>query len=342
VHRESRPTSGDEPRARPPPAPDAADQWRDFFPHIHHARGHDGAGDFARQVLGYIEGSSLLDPGDLNTNPVCVPPQDPYSIRCSPQVHGTIGDTLDLARRWIEMEINAATDNPLIFLELGRSYKTLSGGNFHGEPIAMAMDFTAIALTELGSMSDRRMFAMNDYYPNKTYADPIARTGPAHGLNSFLIEEPPGKEGLNTGLMMLQATAAALVSDCKALAHPDSVDSIPSSGNQEDHVSMCLNAARHAREIVRNIEHVVALELICAAQAISLQLGKSGNSSLHPGIGTSCAYHTLRGSGVAALHQDRVLYPDIRLAVRLLRSGELLRAARRAAKLDDDRVAASA
>jgi histidine ammonia-lyase len=240
------------------------------------------------------------------------------------------------------MEINAATDNPLIFLELGRNYKTLSGGNFHGEPIAMAMDFTAIALTELGSMSDRRMFAMNDYYPNKTYADPIARTGPAHGLNSFLIEEPPGKEGLNTGLMMLQATAAALVSDRKALAHPDSVDSIPSSGNQEDHVSMCLNAARHAREIVRNIEHVVALELICAAQAISLQLGKSGNSSLHPGIGTSCAYHTLRGSGVAALHQDRVLYPDIRLAVRLLRSGELLRAARRATKLDDDRVAASA
>ncbi len=301
-----------------------------FFPHVHLARGHLRAGQFARQVLDFVDGSTLLDPGDLGVNPARVPPQDPYSIRCAPQVHGTIADTLDLARQWIEMELNAATDNPLIFLELERSYKSVSGGNFHGEPIAMAMDFMAIALTELGSMSDRRMFAMNDYYPARTYADPVARTGPLHGLNSFLVEEPPGQAGLNTGLMMLQATAASLVSDCKALAHPDSVDSIPSSGNQEDHVSMSLNAARHAREIVRNIEQVVALELICAAQAMSLQLSKNGNSELRPGCGAGAAYDLLRSSGVAALHQDRVLYPDIRAAVTLVRNGELLRAARAA------------
>lgn len=301
-----------------------------FFPHVHQARGHVRAEQFARAVLDYVEGSTLLDPGDIDTNPTRVPPQDPYSIRCAPQVHGTIGDTLDLARRWIEMEINAATDNPLVFLELERSYKSVSGGNFHGEPIAMAMDFMAIGMTELGSMSDRRMFAMNDYYPSKTYDDPVARTGPAHGLNSFLIEERPDQAGLNTGLMMLQATAASLVSDCKALAHPDSVDSIPSSGNQEDHVSMSLNAARHAREIVRNIEHVVALELICAAQAMSLQMGKNGNSDLRPGRGAGAAYDMLRSSGIAALQQDRVLYPDIRTAVGLVRSGELVRAAREA------------
>ncbi len=307
-----------------------------FFPLIHQARGHDSAEHFARQVLDYVEGSTMLDPGDLAINPSRAPPQDPYSIRCAPQVHGTIADTLELARRWIEMEINAATDNPLIFLQLSRSYKCVSGGNFHGEPIAMAMDFVAIALTELGSMADRRMFAMNDYYPAKTYADPAARTGPLHGLNSFLVEEPPGQAGLNTGLMMLQATAASLVSDCKTLAHPDSVDSIPSSGNQEDHVSMSLNAARHAREVVRNIEQVVALELICAAQAMSLQMGKSGNAALRPGRGAGAAYDLIRSSGIAFLRHDRVQYPDIRAAVTLVRSGELVRAARAAVSATPD------
>ena len=305
-----------------------------FYPHLHRARGHDGAERFAQQVLAYVSGSELLDPGDLRTNPARIPPQDPYSVRCAPQVHGTIADTLDLAQRWIEMEINAATDNPLIFLDLERSYKTLSGGNFHGEPIAMAMDFLSIAITEMGSMSDRRMFMMTDYHPDKTYADPVRRVGPAHGLSGFLIDEPPGQQGLNCGLMMLQATAASLVSDCKALAHPDSIDSIPSSGNQEDHVSMSLNAARHAREIVKNIEHVLALELVCAAQAISLQLDKRGNSLLRPGAGTRAALGVLRGHGIAALVRDRVLYPDIRKSVYLLRSGLLLQAARRAAGID--------
>lgn len=302
-----------------------------FYPHLHRARGHTSAEQTAARVLRYVAGSRLLDPGDLRTNPERVPPQDPYSIRCAPQVLGTVADTLELARRWVEMDINAATDNPLIFLDLERDYKTLSGGNFHGEPIAMAMDFLGIALTDLGSMSDRRMFALTNDSPDKTYADPARQIGPQHGLSPFLVDEPAETKGLNSGLMMLQATAAALVSDCKALAHPDSIDSIPSSGNQEDHVSMSLNAARHARDIVRNIEHVLALELVCAAQAIDLQLRKRGNRELRPGRGTLAAHETLRGAGVEFLTQDRVLYPDLRKAIRLVRNGALLRAARDAA-----------
>jgi histidine ammonia-lyase len=278
-------------------------------------------------VLRYVEGSQILDPGDLSTNPARIPPQDPYSVRCAPQVLGTIKDTLALARQWVEMDINAVTDNPLIFLDLKRDYKTLSGGNFHGEPIAMAMDFLSIALTELGSISDRRMFNLIDYYPQKTYADPINKVNPQHGLSGFLIDEPKVTEGLNTGLMMLQATAAALVSDCKVLAHPDSVDSIPSSANQEDHVSMSLNAARHARQIVKNVENILAMEFLCATQAIALQLDKNGNENLHPGKGTQAAYDCIRTAGVDFLTQDRVLYPEIRKVLHLVRSGALVQAA---------------
>jgi histidine ammonia-lyase len=292
-----------------------------FYPHLHRARGHASAAEAAARILGYVEGSRLLDAGDLCTNPQRIPPQDPYSIRCAPQVLGAAADTLDLARRWVEMDINAATDNPLIFLELERDYKTMSGGNFHGEPIALAMDFLAIALTDLGNMSDRRMFTLTNYCPEKSSAD---------GLSAFLVDEPSETRGLNSGLMMLQATAAALVSDCKVLAHPDSIDSIPSSGNQEDHVSMSLNAARHAREIARNIEHVLALELVCAAQAIDLQLRKRSSRDLRPGKGTLAAHETLRSAGIAVLTQDRVLYPDIRKAIHLVRSGSLVRVAREA------------
>jgi histidine ammonia-lyase len=300
-----------------------------FYPHLHRARGHSGAEQTAARVLRYLEGSQLLDPGDLRTNPVRIPPQDPYSIRCAPQVLGTVADTLDLARRWVEMDINAATDNPLIFLDLERDYKTMSGGNFHGEPIAMAMDFLGIALTDLGNMSDRRMFTLTNYSSKRSPTDPTNPIASQHELSAFLIDEPNKTEGLNSGLMMLQATAAALVSDCKALAHPDSIDSIPSSGNQEDHVSMSLNAARHAREIVKNVEHILALEFLCAAQAIALQLGK--RRDLRLGKGTHAAHQVLRSAGIAVLTQDRVLYPDIRKAVHLVRSGSLVRAAREAA-----------
>jgi histidine ammonia-lyase len=301
-----------------------------FYPHVHEARGHEGAIQTAAQILRYVEGSEVVDEGDLKTNPSRVPPQDPYSVRCVPQVFGSIRDTLELATKWVEMDLNAATDNPLIFLDMERDYKTISGGNFHGEPIAMAMDYLSIALTELGSISDRRMFNLIDYHTAKTYEDPENKINPKHGLHGFLIEEPKVTEGLNAGLMMLQATSAALVSDCKALAHPDTVDSIPSSANQEDHVSMSLNAARHARQIVKNIENVLALEFLCATQAIALQTSKVGNEDLKVGLGSQAAFDCIRDAGVEFLSQDRVLYPDIRKALQLVRNGTLVQAARQA------------
>ena len=300
---------------------EAARGFRDpFLPQLHEARGHEAAGAVSVRVLDYVRGSTLLDPGDVDRDPARIPPQDPYSLRCAPQVLGSIADTLALARRWVEMDLNAATDNPLIFLDLPRDYKAVSGGNFHGEPIALAMDFLAIAMTEAASLSERRMFLLNDYRPGKPEA-----------LPPFLVDEPARTAGLNTGLMMLQATAAALVSDCKVLAHPDSVDTISSSGGQEDHVSMSLNAARHARQVVGNVEQVLAMEMICAAQAIWLRAESPNTTVCRPGAGVAAACRLLREAGIAPLVQDRVLHPDIRLAARLLRGRGLVAAARQAA-----------
>lgn len=281
-----------------------------FLPHLHEARGHTGAINIAQQVRRLTEGSSLLD-GDIYTNPRRVPPQDPYSLRCAPQVLGSIADTLEFVTRTVTTEINAVTDNPLIFLDLPRSYKTVSGGNFHGEPIAMSMDFLKIAMTELGSISERRVFKLTDYDPQNQEA---------HGLPPFLIQQPDETAGLQSGLMIAQYTAASLVSDCKTLAHPDSVDSIPSSANREDHVSMSMNAARHARQIIRNVEQIIAIELICAAQAIDLQLQK-GNGTL--GEKTKQAYDLIRQQ-IPYLDKDRVLSGDIQTAVRLIRQKTLL------------------
>ena len=292
-----------------------------FFPEIHEVRGHSGAKAVAAQVLRYTSGSQLLAVGTHDTDPERIPPQDPYSVRCGPQVLGTIRETLDFVTRLIETEINAVTDNPLLFLDLKRNYKTVSGGNFHGEPIAMTMDFLGIGMTELGSISERRIFQMTDYYTSVTEKQ---------GLSSFLVAEDEVTAGLNSGLMIAQYTAAALVSDCKVLAHPDSVDSINSSANREDHVSMSLNAARHARAIIDNVEKIVAIELICAAQAIDLQLNKRGNQGLKLGFGTYAAYQALRQAGIDQLKQDRVLYPDIRTAIRLVRNAQLVQAAQQA------------
>lgn len=290
-----------------------------FYPQIHAARGHAAAEAVGRRILAYLDCSGLVDRGDLDNDPERIPPQDPYSLRCVPQVFGSAADTLELAHRWTEMDVNAVTDNPLIFPELPRTYKAMSGGNFHGEPIAFAMDFLAIALTELANMSDRRMFLLT-----------AGRTDDSRGLPPFLIDEAPEVAGLNSGLMMLQATAAAIVSDCKTLASPDSVDSIPSSGNQEDHVSMSLNAARHARTVVEHAETVAALELLCAAQAVHLRQSRFGSEARPLGRGTSVVYRVLREAGIAPLMQDRVLAPDIAAAIRLVRSGALVRAAREA------------
>lgn len=177
--------------------------------------------------------------------------QDAYSLRCIPQVHGASWQALDYVKEKLQIEMNAATDNPLIFNE---GKRVLSGGNFHGQPIAFAMDFMKIAVAELANISERRI---------ERLVNPMLN----NGLPAFLSPEP----GLQSGAMILQYTAASLVSENKTLAHPASVDSIPSSANQEDHVSMGTIAARHAYEIIQNAYKVLAIELICALQAVELR-----------------------------------------------------------------------
>ena len=206
-------------------------------------------------------------------------------------------------KKVVEIEINSVTDNPLIFPEQG---EVLSGGNFHGQPIALAMDFLGIAVAELANIAERRLERLVN--PNLS------------GLPAFLT--PNG--GLNSGFMIVQYSAASLVSENKILAHPASVDSIPSSGNQEDHVSMGTIAARKARSIIENAAYVVAMELLAACQGVDLRTGKG---ELQLGKGSEGAYQLVR-SKVGALGEDRVMYPDIQVAKELVSSGELVKMVR--------------
>jgi histidine ammonia-lyase len=230
-----------------------------FFPQIQRIRRHAGQIQTAERMLQIMQGSNLLD-GDQDRDPRYCPPQDPYSLRVTPQVLGAVWDVLGFLRGTISEEINAATDNPTILVDLPRRYKTISGGNFHGAPLAYAMDFLSIVMTDLGSLSERRTFRLMDPHLN-------------NGLPAMLVEDEAGREGRTSGLMMAQYLAASLVSDCKTLAHPDSVDSIPTSANQEDHVSMSMNAARHARKVVENIGYVVSIELLSAFFGLRWRLG---------------------------------------------------------------------
>jgi histidine ammonia-lyase len=271
---------------------------RAFDARLHTVRNHHGQQISAAKVCRMIAGSELID----STSRV----QDAYSIRCAPQVLGAVRDTLAFVHTTVENEINAATDNPLIFLDEPSPNKAFSGGNFHGEPLALAMDFLGIAVAEVGSIAERRIFRLLDGTLNS-------------GLPPMLTRD----SGLQNGLMMAQYTAAALVSDNKTLAHPDSVDSIPTGANQEDHVSMSANAARHAREIVWNTERIVAIEMLCAAQALDL---RTEGSSRQPGPGAGAAYRALRDGGIAPLTQDRILAPDIERAAELIHSGQIAQA----------------
>ncbi|MEH7342864.1 histidine ammonia-lyase [Bacillus sp. JJ1532] len=211
-----------------------------FDEKIHLARGYKQQVETARRMREYLSGSGLITKqGEIRV-------QDAYSIRCIPQVHGASWQALDYVKEKLEIEMNAATDNPLIF---DQGENIFSGGNFHGQPIALAMDFMKIAVAELANISERRIERLVNPQLND--------------LPPFLSPEP----GLQSGAMILQYCAAALVSENKTLAHPASVDSIPSSANQEDHVSMGTIAARHAYQIIQNVNNVLAIELICALQA---------------------------------------------------------------------------
>jgi histidine ammonia-lyase len=249
--------------------------------------GHQYAGGL---VLKLLEGSRLIGSDQRKV-------QDAYSLRCIPQVHGATYNALEYVSSILEIEINSVNDNPLLFPEENR---VLSGGNFHGQPVAQAMDFLAIAIAELGSIAERRVERL---------------VNPAlSGLPPFLTKEG----GLNSGMMIAQYTAASLVSENKVLCHPASVDSIPSSANQEDHVSMGTTAARKARQVVDNVTRVIGIELLLAGQAIDFR------GAEHLGAGTGRAYRLLR-SEVGFMEKDEILYPLIERAVQLINSGDLLR-----------------
>ncbi|UCF64165.1 MAG: histidine ammonia-lyase [bacterium] len=274
-----------------------------FREEIHQLRPHPGQISTARNIRRLNEGSQLLD-----RHPEKV--QDAYSLRCHPQVLAGVRDALRYIGDIVHIEFNATTDNPIILPELSEKNKAISGGNFHAQPIAFAADHLAMVLCEIGSISERRIFRMSDKHLNS-------------GLPSFLIENG----GLESGLMMAQYTAAALVSENKTLAHPASIDSIPTCENQEDHVSMAPIAARKALDILQNVEKIVAIELFFAAQALDLRLKQNtGHAAKNMfGKGTLCAYNKIR-EYIPFFTMDRPLYPHIESLVQLLQNGELLTA----------------
>jgi len=246
-------------------------------PRMHTCRPHQGQIDSARIISHLLEGSKNV------TKQAEIKVQDAYSLRCAPQVHGASKDAINYVKEQIEIEINSVTDNPIIF---GDTMEGISGGNFHGQPMALSFDFLGIALSELANISERRLERL---------------VNPAlSGLPAFLVENG----GVNSGFMIVQYSAASLVSENKVLAHPASVDSIPSSANQEDHVSMGTIAARKAKEIMGNVRRVLAMELMCSCQAIDLRVDKG------MGIGTKPVYEAIR-KVCPHLDADRPLYEDI-------------------------------
>ena len=263
----------------------------EFDPRIHQVRPHPGQTAAADNMARITRNSEII-----SSHKDCSRIQDAYTLRCSPQVHGASKDAIAYARKVVETEMNSSTNNPLIFSESG---EFLLGGNFHGQPLALALDFLGLAVAEFANISERRIERLVN--PNLS------------GLPAFLVSNG----GLNSGFMIAQYTAAALVSENKVLSHPACVDSIPTSANKEDHVSMGPIAARKCKEMVRNGEHVIAIELLCAAQAMDLF------TNMRPGEGTCAAYQSIRGV-VSHLERDRVLATDIARVVELLQSGEII------------------
>ncbi len=276
---------------------------RAFDPRIHEVRPHPRQIQSAAIIRELIAGSEFTREDDpLNV-------QDAYSLRCIPQVHGAIRDAILYARWVIEIELNSVTDNPLIFFDTDGKSSILSGGNFHGEPLAIALDYLSIALTELGNISERRTARLVDESSNGQL------------LPAFLIKDG----GLNSGFMLLQYTAAALASENKVYSHPSSTDSIPCSANIEDHVSMGPNAACHACEISSNLEAILAIELMAAAQAIDFR--KQNSQDLKLGKGTAIAYALIRGQ-VPFIEKDTLMYPYLNKIQDLIRTGHLTQALR--------------
>jgi len=264
----------------------------EFDPRIHEARPHPGQAAAAENMDRITQNSEII-----SSHKDCSRVQDAYTLRCSPQVHGASKDSINYALNVVETEMNSSTNNPLFFPE---SEEFLLGGNFHGQPVALAMDFLGMAVSELANISERRIERLLN--PKLS------------GLPAFLVSDG----GLNSGFMIAQYTAAALVSENKILSHPACVDSIPTSANKEDHVSMGTISARKCREIVKHSEQVISIELLCGAQAMDLF------TNLKPGEGTLVAYKAIRDA-ISHLDKDRILSRDIETLVHLMRSGKILK-----------------
>ena len=266
-----------------------------FDPMIHQVRPHQGQIESAENIAALLKNSPLN-----KSHRNCENVQDAYSLRCSPQVNGAVRDTLNFARKTIETEINSATDNPLIFPD---EDKVISGGNFHGEPLAFASDFMGISVSELANISDRRIEHLLNPALNRD-------------LKPFLAPRP----GLDSGFMIAQLTAASLVSENKVLAHPASVDSIPTSANQEDHVSMGTIAAVKARTIIENTTFVLGIELMAAAQALDSRKHKSSTA-------LEAVKSEIRKI-VPHLEKDRIITDDINNLKKLVNSDDLIKKVR--------------
>jgi len=261
-----------------------------FDPRIQDARGQNGQKASAALMLELLADSAIRESHRTGDRRV----QDAYGLRCIPQVHGPVFDALEWIETIVTRELNAATDNPLVF----DNGEMLSGGNFHGQAVAMALDFLAIALTNLAVIAERRI-------------DRVVHPDLNEGLPAFLSPDA----GTNSGFMMAQVTAASITSECKVLAHPSSVDTIPTDGSKEDVVPMAMGAAWKARRIANNVRRVLAIELMCAAQGVDFR------APLTPGVGVAKAHKTVRAL-VPKLERDRVLSPDMEALATAIAEGQ--------------------
>jgi histidine ammonia-lyase len=272
-----------------------------FDPRLHAARPHPGQQAVATNMRKLLAESEIME-----SHRDCGKVQDAYSLRCMPQVHGASRDALRWVRDVLEREVNSVTDNPSVFLRDDGSADILSGGNFHGQPLALALDLAAMATAELANISERRV---------EQLVNPALSTG----LTAFLA--PPGpKSGLHSGFMIAQVASASLVSENKVLCHPASVDSIPSSAGKEDHVSMGSVSARKLQQVVTNVRHSLAIEILTAAA------GLDQRAPLTPSKGVAAAHAAVR-ERIAPLTEDRPLYGDIATVAALIVKGELVRTA---------------
>jgi histidine ammonia-lyase len=266
---------------------------RPFRPELHALRPHPGQVASAARIDGLIAGSGIIA---SHTDDFDHAVQDAYSLRCAPQVHGAVADTVDHLHRVLSIELGSLVDNPIVFADRG---EVISGGNFHGEPLAFVCDFASIAVSELASISERRTDRM---------LDPVR----SQGLPPFLAANP----GVESGYMITQYVQAALVAENRVLAHPASVDSVPTSGGQEDHVSMGWGAGRKLLEIIENVRRVIAIEILCAVQAIEYR------QPLNPGEGTTRLMAAVREK-VTPLEGDRSHAGDIDAIAAMIESGEI-------------------